>query len=85
VIVRQSPYSSALRRAARGEAADYGVPEYLLAGILNGIRVLSHQMDGRKRKPDPELFYPPGVRDPKKVTHSDVMTIDEMNQRLGWT
>jgi len=84
VIIKHSPHASAFRRAVRGEAADYGTTEYLLVAMLNGIRTLSYQMDGRKKKPDLEFFYPPGVADPKKIARADVMSIEEMNQHLGW-
>jgi len=63
VICSQSPPGSALARSVRGPAAQWGVNERLLAGILHALHMANWQRGGGKgTKPKP--ITPPDEKAP---------------------
>lgn len=81
VIVRQSPASSALNRAASGMANGLSVTDAVLADIANTGRLSLWQRGGSKgRKPD----LIDVVSSAKLRPFGEGVSVDEMDRRLGW-
>lgn len=86
VIVKNAPPESAILRAQRGDAALYGVTDYLLVSVINSLRMMSWQLGGDPKAPKPDLFTVPGMKDPSDMPtlRGDVMPVEELRRRLGW-
>lgn len=100
VIVRESGRDTAAFRQAHGEHAEWGMGEYLLASILDGVNGLIWQGGGDKnaKKPDP-VPRPSGRRIQNSVESApdnsqlfskdgfepDAVSIEEMNEWLGFS
>ena len=76
---------SAIYRARGGDAALWGVGEFLLASTVNTLRTMSWQITGDDKAPRPEPILPPGMeaRAEASTTRGDVMSIEEMDRRLA--
>ena len=84
-VIVWAPEGSAIFRARTGDAAPWGVQENLLAAAVNTLRVMSWQLGGDEKAARPEPILPPGAEPDadRKVTRGDVMSIEEMDERLA--
>lgn len=81
IIVSQASADSAVVRAIRGPDYRWGLPEYLLAGVLNGIRGLQWMLSDQSGS-EPEPITPPGTTPPKDLNRfgAEPVTVDEFNE-----
>ena len=87
MIVRQSPPDSALRRSVAGPDHIWGLPEHLMAGILDVLSVANWQRGGDENAKKPERIPRPGVTkqvEGETLARGKAVSIEEMNARLGW-
>lgn len=84
VILRHLPRESAVQRELRGEAAEWGISEQLLAGIFDVVRMGNWQRGGGQG-PKPDPLPRPGVQSTEiTIARGKPVTIEEANARLGW-
>jgi hypothetical protein len=69
----------------RGDAADFGVTEYLLSGVFNTLAGMSWQLAGDPNAKKPTPYVPPGQKVPEEGLRmrGDLMSIEEMDRRLA--
>lgn len=82
VIIRQAPLDSAYVRAKRGEAAHWGVAEYLLATVVDALEAANWQRGNQGAKtpsPRPKPVHRPGVKDEKKTFGADAIPVSRFN------
>lgn len=84
-FVAEAPQGSAIFRASLDEPedADWSTANQLLAAVADGIAVLAWQNSGGKRGDKPKPIERPGHRPEKRVYKGDVMSIEEMSEKLG--
>lgn len=64
-----------------GDAADWDLPEHLLAAVVDALHTANWQR-AEGNGPPPEPIPRPGVKEPEK--QADSMTLDEALDWLGW-
>jgi hypothetical protein len=88
VLVKHAPPGSALVRAMQGPDFVWGVPEQLMAGVLDALNILVwfKTEDGAKGRNRPKQIPRPGVEPDEDTTTygKDAVSIEEMNAFLGW-
>ena len=77
VIVKGSPRTSALARAQHGEAALWGIAEYLLANAVDALHDANWQRAGKKSAKKPKRIPRPGRKDTQKIG-KDALPISEL-------
>jgi len=82
-LIRHLPRESATQQALHGEAALWGLPEQLLAGIFDVLQNANWQRQGDKRAPRPKPYPRPGVSSPGEKRYGrSKYTIAELQRRL---
>lgn len=66
------------------DAADWGLPESLLAEVADALRVANWQRGQGKRADYPKPIPRPGVKAEAKTYGRDALPIDQMAEWLGW-
>lgn len=89
VIVRRSPVSSALSQEVLGDAVAWTVADHLLAQVVDNTNwlVWAKTEDGSKGKNRPQRLRRPGdpdVPDEDVQYGSDPLSLEEMQEWLGW-
>lgn len=82
VIVRQSPRTSAVARSMYVEQSAWGLPEQLLASILDALSAANWQRGGGKG-PRPAPLTRPGVESNERRM-GRARPLDEVTRWLGW-
>lgn len=83
IILRYLPPESAFNRERQGPEPVYSVQDYLLVGILNGIRALTWVTAGNDDNPRPSPLLLPGMVDPEEPLTFGSYSIEEMDERLA--
>ncbi len=76
---------SAVARELYPDAAPWQLPQLLLADVVDSLRILIWQKtkDGHRNMRRPKPIPRPGV-ETESVMGTDVMSLDEADQFLGW-
>lgn len=84
VLIRWSPRGSALDWATNPEAAEWGLPEHLLASVFDALQIANWQRGSAKRRDFPEPLPRPGVTPKGASFGKGAIPMDEMADFLGW-